>query len=60
MIIAPMIFMFAATLTALALLIRDNIAAGNMLLVVFAVALLGLAVVLVARSYKVLAKKTEL
>jgi len=54
MIIPPMIFMFAATLTALVLLIQQNIAAGNMLLVAFAVALFGLAVVLVARSYKVL------
>ncbi|HKL10565.1 MAG TPA: carbon starvation protein A [Clostridia bacterium] len=55
MIIAPMIFMFAATLTAIALLIQQNLAAGNMLLVGFAIALFILAIVLVARSYKVLA-----
>ena len=60
MIVAPMIFMFAATLTALVLLIQANIAAGNMLLVGFAIALLVLAVVLVARSYKVLAGNGEI
>lgn len=60
MIIAPMIFMFAATLTAIALLIQQNLAAGNMLLVGFAVALFVLAIVLVLRSYKVLTGKTEI
>ncbi len=60
MIIAPMIFMFAATLTAIVLLIKQNLAAENYLLVGFAVVIFGLAVVLVARSYKVLTKKTEI
>ncbi|BEP28928.1 carbon starvation CstA family protein [Helicovermis profundi] len=54
MVMAPMIFMFTVTIFALGLLIKANLAAGNLLLVGFAVVLLILALVLVSQSYSVL------
>ncbi len=57
MVFYPMIFMFVVTVFALGLLIRTNIAAGNMLLVFFAVLLLGLSAVLALQSIKVFTGK---
>ncbi len=57
MFIYPMVFMFAVTLTALALLIKTNIASGNLILVGFAIALLILALILIQQAYKVLSGK---
>ncbi|SHH32165.1 carbon starvation CstA family protein [Tepidibacter thalassicus] len=54
MLLFPMVFMFAVTLTALVLLIKSNIANHNYILVMFAVFLFILAVVLLAQSYNVL------
>lgn len=57
MVFYPMIFMFVVTVCALGLLIKTNIAAGNMLLVFFAVLLLGLSAVLAVQSMKVFSGK---
>ncbi|WP_422447178.1 carbon starvation protein A [Thermoanaerobacterium sp. DL9XJH110] len=57
MLIIPMIFMFAVTLTALFFLIKANAAAGNYLLVVFAVLLFILAVLLIIQAYGILTGK---
>lgn len=59
MVFYPMIFMFVVTVCALGLLIKTNIAAGNMLLVFFAVLLLGLSAILAAQSVKVFFWKTH-
>ena len=54
MAVIPMIFMFAVTLTALVLLILNNLKDANYILVVFAIGLFILAIVLISQSYKVL------
>lgn len=54
MIIYPMIFMFAVTLTALVLLIKSNIAGENYILVVFGLLLFILALVLIKQAYSTL------
>ena len=46
MLTIPMIFMLVVTLTALVLLIKSNLAAGNYILVVFPVLLFILAIIL--------------
>lgn len=61
MFVYPMVFMFIVTLTALVLLIKTNVAAGNYILVAFGVLLFVLALVLIKQSFKVLSgngKKT--
>ena len=60
MLIIPTIFMFAATLTALVLLIPANITAGNYVLVVFAVLLFILALILVKQAYTALTDATTI
>lgn len=59
MFIYPMIFMFAVTLTALLLLVKTNMAAGNYILVVFAIALFILSLILIQQAYKVLSNKDK-
>ncbi|ABR50375.1 carbon starvation protein CstA [Alkaliphilus metalliredigens QYMF] len=59
MFIFPMIFMFSVTLLALGFLIRDNVAKGNWILVLFPVVLFGLALVLAYQGYIHLSKKDE-
>ncbi len=59
MIIYPMIFMFIVTLTALILLIKTNLAAGNFILVIFGVLLFVLALILIKQSYKILSGETK-
>lgn len=59
MVVIPMVIMFLITLTALALLIKANIASGNFLLVIIAILLFILAIVLIAQSYKSLSRKKE-
>lgn len=59
MLIAPMIFMFIVTLTALVFLVQSNIAKGNFILVFFAGLLFVLAIVLIVLSYNVLSKKRK-
>ena len=54
MVRIPMIFMFLVTLSALVILAKNNIAAGNYMLVFFAVVLFILALVLIKESYKIL------
>lgn len=60
MIVYPMIFMFAVTLTALILLIKANLAAGNIILVIFGVLLFVLALILIQKSYTVLCRKKSM
>ncbi|MDC7231819.1 MAG: carbon starvation protein A [Spirochaetales bacterium] len=60
MVKIPMIFMFLVTLTALVFVAQANIAAGNYILVFFAVVLFILAVVLIKESYKILFGKPQL
>ncbi|NMA54852.1 MAG: carbon starvation protein A [Firmicutes bacterium] len=55
----PMFFMFAATLTALVFLIRDNLATGNMVLGIPGILLFVLAIFLVVEANKVLTKMKE-
>ena len=55
----PMIFMFMVTLSALVILAKNNIMAGNYLLVFFAVVLFVLALVLIKESYPILFGKKE-
>ncbi|MCR4443387.1 MAG: carbon starvation protein A, partial [Peptococcaceae bacterium] len=58
MLTIPTAFMFAVTLTALVLLVKANLAAGNNLLVFSGVVLFVLAVILLVQACKVLAAKT--
>ncbi|WMJ76821.1 MULTISPECIES: carbon starvation CstA family protein [unclassified Sedimentibacter] len=60
MLTIPMIFMLFVTLTALILLIKSNLAAGNYILVIFPVLLFVLAVVLAKEGYSIVFKKDEL
>ena len=60
MVKIPMIFMFLVTLTALVILAKNNIAAGNYILVFFAVILFVLAIVLIKESYKILFGKKQM
>jgi carbon starvation protein len=55
----PMFFMFAATLTALVFLIKDNLAKGNMVLGIPGILLFILAIFLVLEANKVLGKMKE-
>lgn len=55
----PMFFMFAATLTALVFLIRDNLAKGNMVLGIPGILLFVLAIFLVIEANKVLSKMKD-
>jgi len=57
MLTIPTAFMFAVTLTALVLLVKANMAAGNFILVGFGVALFVLAVILLGQAWKVLNTK---
>ncbi|MFO7886757.1 MAG: carbon starvation protein A [Eubacteriales bacterium] len=59
MVIYPMIFMFAVTLTALVILVRTNMASGNFILVAIGIALFVLAIVLIKQSYKILTGKSD-
>jgi len=59
MLIAPMIFMFIVTLTALGFLMQSNVAKGNYVLVFFAGLLFVLAIVLIVLSYNVLTGKNK-
>jgi len=59
MLIAPMIFMFIVTLTALGFLMQSNVAKGNYALVSFAALLFVLAIVLIVLSYNVLTGKNK-
>jgi carbon starvation protein len=61
MLTIPMIFMLVVTLSALVLLIKSNLAAGNYLLVIFPVLLFILAVVLAKEGYSIIfgSKKLE-
>ena len=61
MLTIPMIFMLVVTLSALVLLIKSNLAAGNYLLVVFPVLLFILAVILAKEGYSIIfgSKKLE-
>lgn len=60
MFFIPMLFMFAATLTALVFLIRSNIANANYILVVIAIALFVLAIFLAKSGYDVMFGKKKL
>lgn len=53
----PMTFMFIATMSALILLTKANIAAGNPVLVVFPILLLILAVILAFEAFRILGSK---
>ncbi|MFW6266131.1 MAG: carbon starvation protein A [Halanaerobiales bacterium] len=58
--VIPMVFMFAVTLTALVLLIKDNLfAGGNVTLGIIGVLLFILAIVLVKQSYQHLSGEPE-
>jgi len=59
MLTIPTIFMFAATLTALILLVKANMATGNFLLVGIAIALFVLAVILLVHAYKALTSQPD-
>lgn len=59
MLTIPTAFMFAVTLTALVLLVKANLAAGNIILSLFGVALFVLAVILLFQAWKVLTGKTD-
>lgn len=52
----PMVFMFAVTLSALVLLIKNNIVSGQVILVVFGILLFILAIVLLVEAIKNLSK----
>ncbi|SMP69122.1 carbon starvation CstA family protein [Anoxynatronum buryatiense] len=52
----PIIFMFSATLIALILLARTNLASGNLILVLFPVVLFVLAIVLLIQGFGILFK----
>ena len=54
MLTIPMIFMLVVTLTALVLLIKSNLAAGNYILVVFPVLLFILAIILAKEGYSII------
>ena len=54
----PMIFMFVVTFSALILLVKSNLAAGNFILVVIGVILFVLSIVLAKQSWTVLTAKT--
>lgn len=56
MFIIPIVFMFAATLLALVLLARQNLIAGNMILVAFPVVLFILAIILLVQGFGILFK----
>jgi carbon starvation protein len=56
MITIPMVFMFAVTLTALVLLVINNIAGGQPVLVIFAVLLFILAIILLMEAINKLSK----
>jgi len=60
MLTVPMIFMMVVTLSALILLIKSNLAAGNYLLVVFPVLLFILAVILAKEGYTIIYGKEDL
>ena len=60
MLSIPMVFMFAVTLTALVLLVKNNIANGQPVLVVFAVLLFILAIVLLVEGIKKLSKSKKI
>lgn len=54
MLTIPMIFMLVVTLSALVLLIKSNLAAGNYLLVIFPVLLFILAIILAKEGYSII------
>lgn len=54
MLTIPMIFMLVVTLSALVLLIKSNLAAGNYILVVFPVLLFILAIILAKEGYSII------
>jgi len=56
MFVIPMVFMFSVTLLALVFLIKNNLATGNMLLVVFPILLFILAIILAYQGYQILSK----
>lgn len=59
MVIIPMVIMFAVTLSALLMLISDNILSGNILLVIVATILFILSIIFILLSYKTLTKKNN-
>lgn len=56
----PMVFMFAATLSALFLQVKANLATGNVIMTVLPVILMVLAIVLAYQGYLVLVKNKDL
>ncbi|WP_326907677.1 carbon starvation CstA family protein [Sedimentibacter sp. MB31-C6] len=60
MLVIPMIFMLVVTLFALGFLIKANIAAGNIILVIFPVLLFVLAIVLAKEGYGIVFKKDDI
>jgi len=56
MFVIPMTFMFSVTLLALLFLIKNNLATGNMLLVIFPILLFILAIILAYQGYQILSK----
>ena len=57
MVMIPMVFMFAVTLTALVLVMKNNIIAKNYPLLMIAVILFVLAIVLIVQTIDVFSKK---
>lgn len=60
MITIPMVFMLVVTLSALALLIKNNIASGNFVLIVFPVLLFVLALILAKEGYSIVFGKSDI
>ena len=60
MLTFPMVFMLVVTLSALVLLIKSNLAAGNYILVVFPVLLFILAIILAKEGYSIIFGKDNL
>ncbi len=59
MVVIPMVFMFTVTLTALVMMIMQNLSGGSGILLGFSCLLFLLALALIAQSYKVLTGKKE-
>jgi len=59
MILVPMVFMFVVTFSALILVIKNNLATQNYMLLVIAAALFILAIILVAEAWKVFSGKRD-
>lgn len=60
MLTIPMVFMLVVTLSALVLLIKANIASGNLILVIFPVLLFVLALILAKEGYSIVFGKSDI